>query len=56
MEIHWTLQVELITIHYDDGSKDENVSIADGIQDGSITVDTQYASNGTKKGSYYLFR
>ncbi len=38
-----------ITIHYDDGSKDENVSIADGIQDGSITVDTQYASNGTKK-------
>ncbi|MCI9087519.1 MAG: hypothetical protein HFJ32_03060 [Clostridia bacterium] len=38
-----------ITIHYDDGSKDENVSIADGIQDGSITVDTQYASNTTKK-------
>ncbi|MCI9038768.1 MAG: hypothetical protein HFJ29_02635 [Clostridia bacterium] len=37
------------TIHYVDGTKKENQSIVDGIADGSLTVDSEYASDTTKK-------
>ncbi len=39
----------VITIHYDDPTLDETKNIVEGIEDGSITVDSIYASNGTKK-------
>ncbi|MCI9247089.1 MAG: hypothetical protein HFJ30_08320, partial [Clostridia bacterium] len=37
------------TVHYEDGSKEENKSVVDAIADGSLTVDPEYASDSTKK-------
>ena len=40
-----------ITIHYNDGTKDENVNIVDKIKDGTFTLDTEYASDSSKKAT-----